>query len=356
MKPKFPTVAGAAVAAVLILGTFHPASALAEPSHERFGVEKTVNRMTDIRIKTLQDESLGSIADLAIDLVNGRIVEVLVDTDTSLGVGDKLVAVPPLALIADPKGDVFRINVSADVFKSAPGIDLAKWTDAGRSDRIAATYRRFGQEPYFLENGETADAAAARPKVLLGYVELSNRMLGLPVGNFQNEKLGTVCSMSLNIPRGRILEVIVLAQDDPNTKSVIPAMALSFNSARDGLLLDDSKLEYRDEPRYVLTKEAYGHGPYSKEESYKGPHTDMPLEQGVSYRDVDRTHRIYDEIRAAKINDENVRVGTINGRTTLRGWVDTQEEKVRIFEIAVAASRVEVVDNQIVVRPPSAVN
>ena len=129
-------------------------------------------------------------------------------------------------------------------------------------------------------------------------------------------------------------------------------MALSFNPARDGLLLDDSKIEYADEPRYIFTEAANGQDAHAKEESYKGPHTSVALEQGSAYRDVDRTVQINRNIRAAKINGRHVEVGTINGRTTLRGWVTTEEDKRRIGEIAIAASRLEVVDNQITVGKP----
>ena len=48
-------------------------------------------------------------------------------------------------------------------------------------------------------------------------------------------------------------------------------------------------------------------------------------------------------------------VGTINDRVTLRGWVNTDEDKRRIGEIAIAASTLkENVDNQITVGKPVA--
>jgi osmotically-inducible protein OsmY len=133
-------------------------------------------------------------------------------------------------------------------------------------------------------------------------------------------------------------------------------MALSFNGARDGLLLDDTKLEYADEPRYVFIEPAYGQKSYSKEEPYEGPHTLVALQQGESYRDVDRTVRINKDIRAAKIDNTNVQVGTINGRVTLRGWVNSEAEKKQIGDIAIADSRLELVDNQITVGKPLSVN
>jgi osmotically-inducible protein OsmY len=162
--------------------------------------------------------------------------------------------------------------------------------------------------------------------------------------------------MSLDIPRGRILNVVVLAPGNFKTKSVIPAMALSFNSKRDALLLDDTKVAYANEPRYVLTEPAFGNDAYSKEESYEGPHTSVALVQGRSYRDVDRTVRINKDIRTAKISSRHVQVGTIDGRVTLRGWVNTDADKNSIGAIAIADSRLELVDNQITVGKPITAN
>jgi len=48
-----------------------------------------------------------------------------------------------------------------------------------------------------------------------------------------------------------------------------------------------------------------------------------------------------------------VQVGTVDGRVTLRGTVPSAADKARIFGIAVAATRPEHVDDQILVREPA---
>ena len=354
MKMNSILLVGAVIAATFSLSSWAQAPAGATP--KPMGAEKPENFFIQYEVKNLQNEKLGHVTDLGIDLIYGRIVEVLVESDSSLGVGNKIVAVPPLALVADPTEKVYRLNVSTEVFKSAEAIEVTKWEDAGRSERVAAAYRVFGQKPYFLEEGETASTTARRPKVLLGYVERCNKLLDMPVGNYQNEEFGKVWSMTLDIPKGRILNVIILAPGNFKTKSIVPAMALSFNAKRDALLLDDTKPEYADEPRYIFTEAAYGNESYSHQESYKGPRTNVALEQGGSYRDIDRTARIYQGIRAARINGRHVELGTLNGRVTLRGWAYSEDDKRRMGEIAIAASTLELVDNQIVVGRPIASN
>ncbi len=351
MKLKLYPLAAAVLGALAL-----PASAQTEPSHVRFGVEKPVNDFTMIQVKNFQDESLGRIKDLGIDLVNGRIVVVLVQVDGSLGVGNRIVSVPPAAFLADQAHETYRLNISTEEFKESPDIDLSKWENYGRSEKVAATYKRYGQEPYFLEEGHTASKTAERPKVKFGYMERSSKMLDLPVGNHQGEKFGKVWSLALDIPKGRILNVVVLAPGNFKTKTIIPATALEFNDKRDGLLLDSTKIEFRDEPRYVFTEAAYGQDANYKRESYKGEKSVGPIAQGTSYRDIDSTILINKGVRAAKIPARNVEVGTMDSRVTLRGWVNTADEKRRIGEIAIAATRLEQVDNQIVVGKPTAAN
>ena len=348
MSLKFPLLVCAILAAISSLSPRLRAEAPRPP----VGAEKAFHEFTRIQVQNFQDEPLGRIGDLGIDLINGRIVQVLIVSDSSLNVGNKIVAVPPGAFLPDLLNRVYRLNVSTEVFKSAPAIDLSQWTDAGRSERVAASYRLFGQEPYFLEVGSTPSATEERPKVSLGYVERSSKIIDLPVGNLQHEKLGKVWSMTMDIPRGRILSVIVLAPGNFQTKSVIPATALDFDATRKGLLLDDTKIEFAEEPRYIFTEAAFGNDSYSEEEPYKGPRTHVALEQGNSYRDIDRTILINRGVRAAKINARNVEVGTNDGRVTLRGWVMTEADKTLIGSIAINASRLELVDNQINVGRP----
>jgi sporulation protein YlmC with PRC-barrel domain len=350
MKMKFPLIASA----VLFCTFAICAQAEPDPGHPGLGAEKTPLQFVHIDVKNSDGVTLGRIKDLGIDLINGRIVVVLVQSDGALDVGGQIVAVPPLALTADPANQsVYLLNVSVDTFKSAAAIDLAKWDDFGRSDRIAAAYHLFGQEPYFIEDGLTAGTPEASSRVSLGYVERSNKLLDCPVGNPQGDSFGKVWSMTFDILRGRISSVIILAPGNFQTKSIVPAMALSFNEKRDALLLDDTKEQYADEPRYVFTEAAFGNAATSREEAYSGPRTDVALEQGGSSRDINRTVQIYRGIRAAGINNRHVEIGTLNGRVTLRGWAYSNDDRQRMGTIAIGASRLELVDNQITVGRPA---
>ena len=78
-----------------------------------------------------------------------------------------------------------------------------------------------------------------------------------------------------------------------------------------------------------------------------------PLDQGNSKADVSTTAQIRKEIIAGKemsVNAKNVKIITANGRVTLRGPVDTAEEKRLIGVIAIDIVQAENVDNQLEVK------
>lgn len=348
MKFKTSLLATALVCCGALSGQPQP-----EPTHENFGLEKQNRDVKHIRIQNHQGQPLGRIKDVGVDLVNGRIVEVFVVSGEFLGLGGKIVSVPPRALSIDAMGKIYYLDVTTEAFAAAPAVKLTDLPDDNRTDLVAATYHRFGQEPYFLESNETASPKASRPKVVIGTVQRSSKILHLPVINRQNETFGTVSSLTYNLAEARIRSVIVKAPGFVKTTSVVPATALSFNATRDALVLDQTKAEFANQPRIIVTAAANGQDASSVEEPYQGPRTSVALEQGRSYRDIDRTALITRNLRSAKIKGLLVTVGTMDGRVTLRGSANTEADKSQAASIAIAASRVELVDNQITVKTPA---
>jgi osmotically-inducible protein OsmY len=78
-----------------------------------------------------------------------------------------------------------------------------------------------------------------------------------------------------------------------------------------------------------------------------------PLDQGNSSADIKTTAQIRKEIIATKdmsVNARNVKIITVNGHVTLRGPVNTDEEKRLVGEIANRIARSDNVDNQLEVK------
>lgn len=395
---RFAKSYGIAALSVLAMN----ALAAEPPTHENYREMQQKISFIDMKVHDNQGQYIGKVTDLALDLENGRIVEVLVSSGGFLGMFQRTVAVPPGALrfevlggALEPRGflqempfnfeardGVLRLNRDMKQFKAAPVFTVSKWAEHCQSQHVMELYRYYGQEPYFAADGQSSPTGntATEP---LGYVQRSSKLVGLPVKNLQEQPLGSVFTFLFSSLGGRavISHVIVMTTGYTYSWSVIPSRALRFNAARDALYLDVSTQAFKDEPRFKLkvccdpfelyTRDNQDAGKF-KQETYANTevaqndgintrqnvregsaNTYAPLAQGTSFRDVDKTHRIYQ----AMLSDEslsrdaqNIEVGTLNGRTTLRGHVNSEAAKRSIGEIAAKAGLPENVSNLLEVR------
>jgi sporulation protein YlmC with PRC-barrel domain len=346
-----------------------PWSAAAAETPVKYRAVQSSYAIIGMRVQNAQDQTLGKVRDLAIDLENGRLVGVIVGSSSGfLNLGQRHVAVPPAALWYDPVSRVIRVSMAKAAFQAAPELDYARWAEHTQSRQVAASYRYFGQEPYFAADGKDSATGntAFEP---LGYIQRSSKLAGMTVKNLQDEFLGRVNTVLFDLASGHVFHVIVLAPSFANEKSVIQARALKFNAERNGLLLDVSQQAFKEEPRFRWTYDSTGGfqqesfvnravaanaGVNTRQNVQAGTaSTYTPLAQGTDFRDVDKTYRIHAAMRAdVRLSEhaQTVEVGTLNGQTTLRGHVWSEEARRIIGEIAAGAGRPQNVSNLLEVR------
>lgn len=83
--------------------------------------------ITGDEVCNLQDEKLGKIEDLMLDLANGSIRYAVLTSGGFLGMGDRLFAVPWQALKQDKENKRFLLDIDAERLKKAPGFDKDHW-------------------------------------------------------------------------------------------------------------------------------------------------------------------------------------------------------------------------------------
>lgn len=94
-----------------------------------------------------QDEDLGGIKEIMLDMGTGRVAYAVLSYGGFLGMGDKLFAVPWAALTLDTENKRFTLNVLKDALKDAPGFDKDRWP--AMSDRTwASGVHKFYGTPY----------------------------------------------------------------------------------------------------------------------------------------------------------------------------------------------------------------
>ncbi|MBL9167122.1 MAG: PRC-barrel domain-containing protein [Verrucomicrobiales bacterium] len=391
MKRKLRTFTSASAASLIALSTFAqenptasstiPATEAgvvkANPRTERLGHAVKASTIVGSEVRSYRGEKLGKIHDLAVDLRTGRIVQVILSSGGFLGLGDSLVAVPPGALHWDAADKVIHLNSDPVKIKNAPKFDAANWDASSESNHVAGVYRYFNEEPYFQPSGvqpRSSDDSAG-----LNAVQSCSKVMGLTINNLSEEKLGKVENLAVDLSAGRILAVIIssggfLGLGDE--MSAVPPSAIRFNAARDGLQLDTSKEALLNAPHFKsdqwpeLGDPSYAEGvyrayrvqPYFTTNAFliagnaegrirdRGNRALTAMDQGNSVADRDRSALIRKEILSGKemsVNARNVKIITVDGLVTLRGPVNTAEEKRLIGAIADRIATAANVDNQL---------
>jgi len=371
---------------------------------DRAGCAKKASDLIGMEVKNNQNEKLGKVNDLAVDVESGRIVYVILSTGGFVGIGETLHAVPPGALHHDVANKVLHLDADKEKLNAVPKFEMAKWAECCNSNQVAEVYSQYGQQPY-CSSGHKKDGAntvsarnadrtwgkdrivgeteASKSWARLSYVQKASKVIGTPVKNLQDEKLGKVENLMVDLSGGRIVAVVISSGGFigiGDELSAVPPAALQFNTERDTLQLGASKETLAASPHFKanqwpdFSQPSYASDVYSayKIEPYfatdatndvdntrinvrdRQDQTLTPLNQGSSKADVATTAQIRKEIVAEKtmsVNAQNVKIITIDGQVTLRGPVNTTEEKRRIGEIANRSTHSGDVDNQLEVQP-----
>jgi sporulation protein YlmC with PRC-barrel domain len=357
-----------------------------------------VTRVVGAEIKDAKNQKLGKIKDLAIDLQNGRIVEVIVSTGGVLGIDEQLIAVPPQQFSWDANTKNFQMNLDRTQFKAAPRFKMSEWESNVHEASVGEVYRYYSEQPYFdadgtrqpsaptnhldktqlatgaSQNEQSARDVAAMP-AHLGEVLRASKLIGTTTCNTQNEKLGRIENLVVDLPAGRVAEVIIatggfLGLGDE--LSAVPPQSFHAGIHPDTLTLDTTRQELANAPRFKRAQwkvndseqvetvyRTYHVEPYFATNAVDNTAQNVrdragvsptPLDQGTSSSDISITRGIRKQVTdlpGLSVNARNVKIITRDGRVTLRGPVNTEEEKREIADIAMKATSSAEVDDQL---------
>ena len=459
MKRKFQIITSASAASLLAFSalaqetlnpktdeTASPRQHLTQARSERLNGAAKATDIIGMTVNNYQNERLGNVEDLAVDVESGRIVQVILSTGGFPGMGNTFTAVPPGALRHDAADKVLHLNASKAKLAAALKFDTSKWDKDTQSNRVTEVYGYYGEKPYFVadndgyrnanldgtvaatlphnmdgsintEGARTMDKAnnvaiagnleatnnwistrnpdgtwtreyysnerrANNAWSRLGYVQKASRLMGTPVKNLQDQKLGKVENLMVDVSAGRIVAVIISSGGYiglGDELSAVPPTALRFNAAHDTLQLDASKDMLANSPHFKANQwpdfsqpgyaggvyHAYNVVPYFSTTATTDADNTRPivrdrvsstlttLNQGNRPANANTAAQIRQEINAdsrMSVNAKNVKITAIDGRVILCGPVNTAEEKRLIGEIANRIAHAGNVDNQLEVQ------
>ena len=286
MKRKLQIITSASAASLLAFSalaretldpktdeTASPRQCLTQARTERLNGAAKATDIIGMTVNNYQNEKLGNVEDLALDVESGRIVQVMLSTGGFPGPGNKLTAVPPEALRHDAADKVLHLDASQARFEAAPRFDTSKWDEDTQSNRVTEVYGYYGEQPYFVADRDgyrnaslEGTVASALPRNMdgsintegartldkagkveiarnleatnnwistrnpdgtltreyysnerrannswsrLGYVQKAGKLMGAPVKNLQDQELGRVENFVVDLSCGRIVAVII---------------------------------------------------------------------------------------------------------------------------------------------------
>ena len=375
----------------------------------RSGLLNSAAKASDIlgmTVNNYQGEKLGKVEELAILTESGRILQVIISTGGFLGVGDTLTAVPPEALHHDLEKGVLHLDATKEKIKSAPVFVMSNWHQCCEKENVSSVYRHFGSESThgiarheatnradaLRDQARELDQDAANAKDRSGIRDSQipvegavkyTQYIGSTVKNLEGDTLGKVENLLLDLSAGRVIAVVVSSGGFlgiGDELSAVPPGVLRSSPDNRSLVLDASKETLSQAPHFKAGEwpdfsgpaytdslyRAYGYQPYSKgnpthsnsDNSNLNPKVTWDraftaVDQGTSEADMATTAKVRKEIVDAKdfsTTARNVKVATHRGIVTLRGPVDTTDEKRRIGAIAIEIAQAENVNNQIRVK------
>jgi len=95
-----------------------------------------------------QDEDLGDIKEIMLDMSNGRVAYAVLSFGGFLGMGEKLFAVPWSALTLDTANKRFVLDASKERLETAPGFDPDQWPDMADKTWAKEVHDYYGVTPY----------------------------------------------------------------------------------------------------------------------------------------------------------------------------------------------------------------
>lgn len=109
----------------------------------------STSTLTGDKVVNPEEEDLGELEALMIDLESGHIAYGVLSFGGLLGVGDKLFAIPWEAIIVDEAQERLILDIDEETLEHAPGFDKDDWPGTADRDYVGDVYDYYGYDRYW---------------------------------------------------------------------------------------------------------------------------------------------------------------------------------------------------------------
>lgn len=124
-----------------------PGSADSQKAMKHYGKVQKTTEIVGLNVHNNQEENIGKVEDVVIDLASGRVVAVIVSSGGFLGMGEALNAIPPDKLQYGPDEDTLRLDMTKEALREAPRFTSGQWpdfSDQNTTDGMNRAYQNRG--------------------------------------------------------------------------------------------------------------------------------------------------------------------------------------------------------------------
>ena len=129
------------------------ASALDSPANDALADRParwmTTRRACGSKVINHQDETLGEIDDIVVDLARGRIAYAAMASGGFLGLGERMFAVPWTALRYNGARECFVMDARKEIFENAPSFDKDRWPTEAQPEWHDQVHLYYGAPLYW---------------------------------------------------------------------------------------------------------------------------------------------------------------------------------------------------------------
>ena len=162
-------------------------------------------------VESPHGNEVGQITEMIIEATTGNVAYAVLASDGFMGLGGKLFAIPWRALQQPTAAKTFRLDMTEEQLKTAPGFDKDTWPDLEDRHWGDTIHTYYGQPPYWgqhLPPKTSREAEEPVPQRLLR----ASHVLKSEVMNPQGQRLGDIEEVVIDTAAGKVAYVVLSAK------------------------------------------------------------------------------------------------------------------------------------------------
>jgi len=205
MKRAFQTLLATMVCVAVVGGCMTAWSADVRDDKATNAHRHRASKIIGMSVHNAAGEKIGKIDDLVIRTGDGQISYAAVGFGGFLGFGEKLFAVPfnQLKFQSNSNDSYFDLHVAKEKLQNAPGFDKNNWPDMADPNWSRDIDNYYTTTDTTAKPNATTDPLQGQ-KVPNMVTYRASKLVGMSVRNDQNERVGTIDDLVINMDNGQI--------------------------------------------------------------------------------------------------------------------------------------------------------